>query len=256
MFSRRTDVTIRAKFFTPAHRTKEDIRRIVMHTSEGLERATGAEDLGHFFANLPDSTPVARRVSSHYGTDNNSVAGYVDETDIANHAFGDNPRSIGIEMVARAAQKREDWNDDYSRDQLALTAELCADICKRQGIPVRFLSDQDLRDNKSGFASHDAISRVFGDDIRDDPGKNFPWDKFLADVKHILQGDDMIRFQLDSGEGEVLAQSSPVDEEFEQEQERLASFLTGLAGRDEMTAKIVRETRDDRDVKIRRVQAD
>lgn len=258
MFSRVTTSTIKAKFFTPASRTDDDIRRIVMHTSEGLEQATGAENLGEFFHNLPDSTPPDRRVSSHYGTDSNSVVGYVDETDIAHHALGDNTASIGIEMVGKAAQSREDWGDDYSRKQLALTAELCADICKRRGIPVRFLSDQDLRENKRGFASHDAISRVFGANIRDDPGKNFPWQKFLSDVQAIIDGeDDMVRFTLELTPGEEpIAQSSPVDEEIQAEKERLGSFLSGLAARDEVLAQIVRDLRDDGVARLRRVQAD
>lgn len=252
MHSRHADTVIRAHNFQNASRTDADIKRIIMHTTEGAnpERPDTAENVASFFAN------PTTEVSAHYVVDNNSVVSCVEEEDIAFHALGDNAKTIGIEQAGKAGQSKAQWDDAYSLDMLANSAELCADICKRRGIPVRFLSDAELRDGKSGFASHDAVSRVFGANIRDDPGPHFPWSDFLADVKRILEGDDMVRFQLDTGEGEVLAQSSPVDETFEQEQERLASFLTGLAGRDEMTAKIVRETRDDRDVKIRRVQAD
>lgn len=251
MFSRHTTSEKRANNFLNASRGDADIDRIIMHTTEGgPERMDFAEDVANFFA-----APTTD-VSAHYVTDVNSIVGCVDEKDIAFHALGDNAQTIGIEMAGKANQTKEQWADAFSQGELKMTAQLAADICKRRNIPVRLLTDRELREHKSGFASHDAVSRVFGDDIRDDPGPHFPWDRFLTDVKRILEGDEMVRFVLQDGEGAAIAQSSPVDEEFEAEQDRLGTFLQGLANRDEVTAKMVRELRDDRDVKIQRVQAD
>ena len=252
MFSRHTTSQKRANNFLNANRGDADIDRIIMHTTEGgPEGLDFAEDVANFFA-----APTTD-VSAHYVTDVNSIVGCVEEKDIAFHALGDNANTIGIEMAGKASQTKEQWADAFSKGELDITAKLCADICHRRNIPVRLLTDRELREHRSGFASHDAVSRVFGDDIRDDPGPHFPWDKFLADVKRIMEGEDMVRFTLEDGEGTtIFAQSSPVEEEIDKEKERLGSFLSGLAARDDKLGEIVRELRDDRDAKLRRVQAD
>jgi len=158
------------------------IERIVMHTMEAPEEADTAEDVARYFIEN------SRKVSAHYCVDNDSVVGCVPEERVANHAAGDNLQSIGIELAGRASQTREQWADAYSRAELLSAAKLCANIGKRRGIPARFLSDAELSNRVKGFVSHDAVSRVFGDNIRDDPGAHFPWNKFLGDVKALMDG--------------------------------------------------------------------
>lgn len=251
MFSKHTTSEKRANNFQSANRGDDDIRRIILHTTEGgPERLDFAEDVANFFA-----APTTD-VSAHYVTDVNSIVGCVDESDIAFHALGDNLHTIGIEMAGKASQTKEQWADAFSKGELEMTATLCADICKRRNIPVRFLSDRELREGKSGFASHDAVSRVFGDDIRDDPGANFPWNKFLADVEAILKGEEMVRFVLEDAEsGDAVVQSSAVEETFDEEKAKLAEFLGATAARDDKVGELVRKLRDG-NVRLQRVNAD
>lgn len=225
MFSSHTDNVIRARHFTNASRGDAQIERLVMHTTEGRpERSDFAEDVANFFKNIPADAPPDDRVSSHYVVDNNSVVGCVEEEDIANHAFGDNPESIGIELAGKAGQTREQWADPYSTAQLALAAKLVADICKRRGIPVRRLTNAQLQARERGIVSHKQVSDLFGQGIRTDPGPNFPWGKFLDAVKANLT--PKIQYVLQDGEGKELAHSAPVVADNTQaRRERLKAFL-------------------------------
>lgn len=185
-------------------RSGHPIERIVMHTVEGSEVSTAAEGVANYFKSN------SRRVSAHYCVDNDSIVSCVSEEEVANHAAGDNFESIGIELAGKAGQTAAQWADSFSKAELVLAAKLVADICKRRGIPAKQLSDSELRNRVRGIVSHDAVSRVFGDDIRDDPGPNFPWAKFLGDVRALLDGRRW-EVRLVDGTGAVLDRSKIVN---------------------------------------------
>jgi N-acetyl-anhydromuramyl-L-alanine amidase AmpD len=247
MFSSQTDTVIRAEHFTNASRGDAQIARVVLHTTQGgPERPDFAEDVANFFKNIPADAPSDRRVSAHYVVDNNSVVGCVEEEDIANHAFGDNTQSVGIELAGKAEQTDRQWDDAYSKAQLTLAARLVADICKRRGIPARRLSNEELRERRRGIVSHKQVSDVFGAGIRSDPGPNFPWAAFLAEVRRILR-PKQVRFVLVDGAGQELAKSEPVEEGFAAELELLARFEAATR------RKKLLDLRDDRNSQTRRV---
>lgn len=235
-------IFIRANSFINANRGADDIERIVMHTTEGgPERSDFAEDIASFFA-APSTS-----VSAHYVVDNNSVVQCVKETDVAFHALGDNDQSIGIELAGKAGQSREQWEDDYSRAQLELAAQLVADICKRRSIPPKRLTNEQLRDRRRGIVSHKQVSDEFGEGIRSDPGPNFPWSKFLNRVEAILA--DQVQFFLVNSNDEDVFQSSPVDDEAEARRQRLGAFLGSLT-EGERLEKVDRELAQNNRVKI------
>jgi len=149
---------------------------IVIHTIEGPKNASAAESTGRMFATS------AREASAHYTVDSDSIVQSVDERNTGWHAPGANDRGIGIEHAGYAKQTAVEWDDPYNRAMLALSARLAADIADRWNIPTRRLSQAELLAGYSGFVSHDDVSRAYGKSNHWDPGPNFPWAAYLAQV--------------------------------------------------------------------------
>lgn len=157
---------------------------VVLHTMETVEGDSIAESIGAgWFTN-----PTAE-ASAHYCVDNNSIVQDVNEGDYA-WAAGPigNYHGIQIEMAGRASQTRAQWLDDYSRAMLERVAALTADICNRQGIPVRVLTDEQVAAGEAGITTHAALARVFRETNHTDPGPNFPWDFFMERVRAHANG--------------------------------------------------------------------
>jgi N-acetyl-anhydromuramyl-L-alanine amidase AmpD len=161
---------VQANRFRSANRGADNIERIVVHTAEIAETRSSAEDVAAFFARS------GTEVSAHITVDNNSTVRCVRDKDIAFHALGDNHQSLGAELSGRASQSFREWRDDYSKAVIENFAFVAAHWCHDYGIPMRWLTDDQLERRIRGFTTHDAVSRVFGDDIRDDPGRNFPFE--------------------------------------------------------------------------------
>ena len=147
----------------------------VIHTMETPETTQIAENIAGWFANPAAGT------SAHYCIDPDSIVQCVDERAAAwaamptGNAFG-----IHLELAGRAAQTATEWADPASQAILDRAAALMADICKRHGIPVRFLTDQQLANGEKGITTHAQISRVFRESDHTDPGDGFPAAQFLA----------------------------------------------------------------------------
>ena len=122
-FSRATDKVVIARNFTPASRSRGDVKYVVLHTMESPEEADTAENVAAWFAGS-----TAPQTSAHYAVDNNSIVGMVDESDIAWAAPGANTNGMHIEHAGQAAQTAAQWQDAYSRGELNESAKLCADI--------------------------------------------------------------------------------------------------------------------------------
>jgi hypothetical protein len=152
---------------------------VVLHTMETGENSSIAENIGAGWFTNPNA-----QASAHYCVDDNSIVQCVNEGDYA-WASGPtgNLNGIQIEMAGRAAQSRADWLDNYSRSMLERTAALTADICKRHGIPVRVLSDEQVARGEAGITTHASLARVFRETDHSDPGPNFPWDFFMERVQ-------------------------------------------------------------------------
>ena len=162
-----------AKNFTPT--TGRTIDLIVVHDMEYPETPEGAEWCAGFFGGTG-----APKASAHYCVDNNSVVQCVRDSDVAWHAPGANHNGIGIEHAGYAKQTREQWLDDYSRAELALSARLVAQLCGTYGIPMKWLDAAALKTRGArGITGHHDVSQAFGG-THWDPGKNFPVDFYLA----------------------------------------------------------------------------
>ena len=152
---------------------------VVLHTMETGENSSIAENIGAGWFTNPNA-----QASAHYCVDDNSIVQCVNEGDYA-WASGPtgNLNGIQIEMAGRAAQSRADWLDNYSRAMLERTAALTADICKRHGIPVRVLTDEQVARGEAGITTHASLARVFRETDHSDPGPDFPWDFFMERVQ-------------------------------------------------------------------------
>lgn len=147
----------------------QKVTRVVIHVAAGYLRGTAS-----WFQN-----PKAG-VSAHYTVGSlGDVIQSVSESDTAFHAgpvpIGQpdmNSRSIGIE--------HEGWHTAAgfwkpTEAQLATTAELVADICRRHGIPA----------DRTHIIGHNEVFP--GREARKNcPGPGWPWDRFLALVHSYL----------------------------------------------------------------------
>ena len=149
---------------TSANRGADQIKTIVMHTSEGPpNRPYGP---AHWFAD-PRS-----KASAHYNVYSSGlIYRSVPDKDIAWHAgnWSVNQTSIGIEIQAQA--DKANWNEE----QLKRAASLVAALAKKYGIPI----------DRKHIVGHVEVSGPGG---HYDPGKHWPWDHFMALVKRSAGG--------------------------------------------------------------------
>lgn len=172
-------------FVEAKHYTKHGKRRIdlvVLHTMESPEGIDTAENVSAWFAGK--SKGEAPRTSAHYCVDSNSVVQCVGDRDIAWHAPGANHNGIGIEHAGRASQGRDGWSDDYSVKMLDRSAQLVADLCVRYDIPIEWVDVKGLLAGARGLTTHANVSLAFKKSTHTDPGPDFPFDFYLARVRH------------------------------------------------------------------------
>lgn len=157
-----------------------EIRHFGLHTPEGPETPDYAENLGKYFA-------TTRRIAStHHGTDSNSTVRYAKDSQRCAAAKGVNSSGIHVEMAGRAGQGAAGWRDTYSQKVLRRTAALFALYHREYGIPVRILTEKQLKAGKAGIVKHVTSDRVFGGDHWD-PGPGFPDEQFLAMCREEIQ---------------------------------------------------------------------
>jgi N-acetyl-anhydromuramyl-L-alanine amidase AmpD len=163
------------RFVESPHRTVvgRRIDVVIIHTMETAERTGAALACARWFAS------ESSEVSAHYCVDADEIVQCVREEDVAWHARGGNTNSIGIELAGFAAQRRGDWDDAYSRAVLERAAQLVADVCLRQSIPLRRLRPSELVERRRGICGHADVSAAFGKSDHWDPGPGFPWNRFL-----------------------------------------------------------------------------
>ena len=175
---------LQARNFGPSLPSRE-ISLLVVHDMEYPERPEGAEWCAQFFAGAN-----APRASCHYCVDSNSVVQCVRDRDVAWHAPGGNHNGIGIEHAGYAKQSREEWLDDYSRAELEISARLTAKLSLLYDIPLRRLTDTDLKAGGArGFCGHVDLTLASGKPGHFDPGPHFPWSEYLDLVRQALARD-------------------------------------------------------------------
>ena len=170
---------IKSKNFSKGRGGKK-IRLIVIHTMESGEQANKAKQVTQWFAGR-----TAPDASAHYMIDNKYMYSGVNDTDTAwaTGHFDTNRCSISIELAGKASQTTSQWNDKYSSDMLALTAQLVAGLCNKYKIPVKHLTPNQVRTG-SGIIGHLDVTKAYRvKGGHSDPGKNFPWADFIKMVE-------------------------------------------------------------------------
>ncbi|RSN12793.1 hypothetical protein DMB42_11485 [Nonomuraea sp. WAC 01424] len=160
------------------------IRLIVVHDMEMAEKPTTAESCALMFASM------SRQASAHVCVDSDSAVRCVKDADTAWAAPGANADGLQMELAGFARQTRAEWLDEYGQDLLAQAAAVAASWCKTHKIPVRKLSQAELKAGKKGFTSHADVSAVYKRSDHSDPGSGFPWDVFLECVRQYLADED------------------------------------------------------------------
>jgi N-acetyl-anhydromuramyl-L-alanine amidase AmpD len=155
----------------------------VIHVMQWPKKGSTAEDCAAMFAH-----PTSPKASAHYCVDANSIVQCVREQNVAWHAPGANQNGIGIEHAGFSEQTAAEWADAYSVAMLERSAKLSAEICKRYDIPPVRLTVAELSEKgKKGFCGHIDCTNAFSNGKGHwDPGPAFPWDAYLARVRHYL----------------------------------------------------------------------
>lgn len=166
---------------------------VVLHYTAGHEGPTDAENGVEYDKKRTDG------VSTHYFTDSAGPAlQEVPEGDRA-HAARHYGNEIGIQIeVCGTKQTRSQWLDPTSMATLETTAWLVADICKRNGFPVKLLTVDETRaayfassgHRPFGITDHGRVTEAYPEDNGDhtDMGTDFPWDIFLDMVNDEMEG--------------------------------------------------------------------
>lgn len=153
-------------------RPKAALKHIVLHSIESTNATGAAEGAGSWFQN------PASGGSTQYGTDDDSIQQYLPDRVTAWGAPYLNDTGIHIEQMGRASWSRATWMKH--KGTLSRTAWLMARLSKKYGIPLRTLSDAELRADKPGVVTHAQATRVFhvvGGHT--DPGSGYPMDYVL-----------------------------------------------------------------------------
>jgi N-acetyl-anhydromuramyl-L-alanine amidase AmpD len=167
-----------ARNYTKVQSPPRDIKWIVIHTAEIVEKPTSAEALAAWV-----SGPNAPRASWHYCVDSDSIVQNVRDEDVAWHAPGANRNGIGIEHAGYARQSEAEWFDDFSKATLLRSAKLVAHLCRKHGIPIQYVDQNGLKQGQRGITTHHAVTLAFRQSTHTDPGRGFPMDWFLDRVR-------------------------------------------------------------------------
>lgn len=157
---------------------------VFIHTTEGSEGPTSAEDGAAYDARRTDGT------STHFFVDQNSVIQCVLTTDEAHAARAHgNDVGIQIEVCGRAGQTAAQWADAASAATIEQLARLCVKL--RAKYPGRFpltnLTPAQLRAGGHGFAEHLDATKAWPEDggTHTDPGPAFPWARLFARIENL-----------------------------------------------------------------------
>ncbi len=176
---------VEPRAWSNANRTYVQV--IVIHTTEGSERSTSAEDGAAYDARRADST------SCHFFHDSDSTVQCVRTEDIAYAAlWNGNQRGIQHELCARSGTT--DWSSSYNQAMLRQAARQVARDCVKWKIPVRKLGPAAVANGEKGICGHIDITTAFPMDGGDhtDPGGRFPWAQFLALVQANINQEDYV----------------------------------------------------------------
>lgn len=150
---------------------------IVFHSTEGQETKGAARAVAAgWFAKR------ASKVSAHIVADNLEVVECVKPGDTAWHCGNANADGYGVEIVGKAAQSGADWSDPYSTAAIRNACRWIRDLTALDGIPVRWLTDDQVRRREPGHVTHEQVARILGGSTHTDPGAGFPRDLVMTEL--------------------------------------------------------------------------
>jgi N-acetyl-anhydromuramyl-L-alanine amidase AmpD len=156
---------------------RRPLRLIVWHSTESNEVRGGAYSIAaNWFAKA--TSGVSAHIVVDDGTDPRYPSGIIEcvyPGDTAWHCGNANADGYGIEIVGKAAQSGVDWNDAFSRAAIQNACEWLQWNDQLQHIPMKWLTDDELRSGASGHVTHHQVARVMGGSTHTDPGDQFPF---------------------------------------------------------------------------------
>lgn len=175
------------------------IRRVVIHSTVSPCVPGGARAIANYFRS------AGSRGSAHYVVDPSEIVQVVYDGTIAWHA-PPNDHSIGIEMCDYPSSLSLDhWEgkdpgdvehgtrtnplrhlEPNHRKMLRRTAKLTAQLCLAYGLPVRFLSPDQLLAGERGITTHANVSKAFHESTHWDPGL-WPKRAFMRQVRQFTE---------------------------------------------------------------------
>lgn len=160
----------------------QQVRLLVIHTAECGKTSKAAENIMAY--NQRRDT----KVSCHEAVDNNSAVAGVRPWDVAWTQGVVNDVAYSYELAGRAKQTKAEWEDEYNTKMLAILARRVALAAVCYDIPVRKLSPAAVKRGDAGICGHWDITKAY--EVKGghwDPGANFPWKRFIAQVKEQVQ---------------------------------------------------------------------
>lgn len=157
----------------------------VLHSMEAPETPTTAEGCANYFRNPP------RTASVQWCVDEDSTVRSADNDQAVAGARGANHTGVHIEQAGYAAQSASEWVDRASARMIVeQTAPIVAALCVWYGLPVEWVDEAGVRAGRKGITDHETIWRVFGGDVRSDPGDHYPRQLLIDAVRHITTPED------------------------------------------------------------------
>lgn len=165
-------------------------RLLVLHTSEGSESESAAENLCAFMG-MPGDRPSSsggRYGSSYHAVfDTDRWIQAVPDNVVAYSAAGANHDGIHGCFPGKAGQTAWQWLDDISARMIRQAAVWAVEKSKAHGIPLVRLSSTEVRNGAAGVCDHYDVSRAFGKSDHTDVGPGFPWAAFWAHVADLTK---------------------------------------------------------------------
>ncbi len=184
---------------------RSNVQLVVIHTTEGSAHAGSAEDGAAYDARRTDGT------SAHYYVDSDSLVQCVRTLNIAHTAMSQgNQRGIHYELCGRAAWSVDVWAGEYATAMLKRAARQAARDARKWGIPIRRATIAQMRSGEKGFCGHDDVRLAWGQTTHTDPGRYFPWNKFISMVQH--EYDNMYAPKPMNGDGDMPTAAEVVNE--------------------------------------------
>jgi hypothetical protein len=101
------------------------------------------------------------------------------ENVVGYHCGNGNQFGIGFEVTGYAAWTLEQWTTGDAWAALRLDAKRIAESATRLGIPLRWLSLNQIRNGERGVCTHADITLTKGGTTHTDPGRGFPFEAFM-----------------------------------------------------------------------------